>query len=147
MSFYQGNDPNRDYRHSEPMMAEINITPFVDVCLVLLIIFMVSAPFAVSGVNVKLPQTQAKNLSLSKESLILTVTKKGDYFLGKYKVLQSELIPKIKASLLGQENQAIFIRADKDVPYGQVMEAMSAAQNAGIQKIGMIGENKKRENL
>jgi biopolymer transport protein TolR len=118
------------------------MTPFVDVCLVLLIIFMVTAPFAVSGVNVRLPQTQAKSLSLSNESLILSVTKNGSFYLGKHSVKESDLRSKIKEAVSGQEKSAIFIRADKDVPYGKIMEAMVAANQAGVEKIGMIGENK-----
>lgn len=123
-------------------IAEINMTPFVDVCLVLLIIFMVTAPFAVSGVNVKVPTTKAKPLSMSSESLILSVTKKGEFYIGKFKIQENELIPKIKAATSGETKLPVFIRADKDVPYGKVMLAMTAAQTAGVEKIGMIGENK-----
>lgn len=124
------------------VFSEINMTPFVDVCLVLLIIFMVTAPFAVSGVNVRVPETQAKALSMSNESLILSVNKKGEFYLGKEKILENELIVKIKAITSGQEKVPIFIRADKEVPYEKVMIAMAAAQNAGVERIGMIGENK-----
>lgn len=131
-----------NYRSKLSPLAEINMTPFVDVCLVLLIIFMVTAPFAVSGVNVRLPQTQAKSLSLSNESLILSVTKNGSFYLGKHGVKESDLSSKIKEAVSGQEKSAIFIRADKDVPYGKIMEAMVAANQAGVEKIGMIGENK-----
>ena len=127
------------------VLAEINMTPFVDVCLVLLIIFMVTAPFAVSGVNVRLPETQAKSLSLSNESLILSVTKKGEFYLGKNRISENELVPKIKGLVVGEEKRPIFIRADKDVPYEKVMIAMAAAQNAGVERIGMIGENKHKK--
>jgi len=131
-----------DYRNKLSPLAEINMTPFVDVCLVLLIIFMVTAPFAVSGVNVRLPQTQAKSLSISKESLILSITKNGSFYLGKNLINESNLVESIKKSTSGQENSAIFIRADKDVLYGKIMSAMVAAHRAGVEKIGMIGENK-----
>lgn len=131
-----------NYRSKLSPLAEINMTPFVDVCLVLLIIFMVTAPFAVSGVNVKLPQTQAKSLSISNESLILSVTKNGTFYLGKYNIKEANLSTKIKEAIAGQEKSAIFIRADKDVPYGKIMTAMVAANQAGVEKIGMIGENK-----
>ena len=136
---------DENYKSKPRVLAEINMTPFVDVCLVLLIIFMVTAPFAVSGVNIKVPQTLAKPLSMSNESLILSVTKKGEFYLGKTKILESELIPKIKAAIAGEEKTPIFIRADKDVPYEKVMTAMAAAQNSGVERIGMIGENKRNK--
>lgn len=136
---------DENYKSKPKVLAEINMTPFVDVCLVLLIIFMVTAPFAVSGVNIRVPQTQAKPLSMSNESLILSVTKKGEFYLGKNKIMESELIPKIKSAIGGEEKAPIFIRADKEVPYEKVMIAMAAAQNAGVEKIGMIGENKRNK--
>lgn len=133
---------DENYRSKPKVLAEINMTPFVDVCLVLLIIFMVTAPFAVSGVNVKIPRIHAKSLSMSNDSLILSVTKKGEFYLGKIKISENELISKIKAASAGEEKKPVFIRADKDVPYEKVMIAMAAAQNAGAERIGMIGENK-----
>ena len=136
---------DENYKGKPRVLAEINMTPFVDVCLVLLIIFMVTAPFAVSGINVRVPQTQAKALSMSNESLILSVTKKGEFYLGKNKVLENELVPKIKAAAGGADKTPIFIRADKEVPYEKVMVAMAAAQNAGVERIGMIGENKRNK--
>jgi len=136
---------DENYKGRTKVLAEINMTPFVDVCLVLLIIFMVTAPFAVSGVNVKVPQTKAKALSMSNESLILSITKKGEFYLGKFKVSENDLVPKIKAAAAGEEKTPIFIRADKEVPYEKVMIAMAAAQNAGVERIGMIGENKRNK--
>lgn len=131
-----------DYRSKLSPLADINMTPFVDVCLVLLIIFMVTAPFAISGVNVQLPKTQTKQLTLSNESLILSITKDGSFFLGKSPITELDLVTKIKQSLPSQEKSALFIRADVDVPYGKIMVAMVAAQRAGVEKIGMLGENK-----
>lgn len=126
-------------------ISEINMTPFVDVCLVLLIIFMVTAPFAISGVNVQLPKTQAKSLSLTSESLVLSIDKKGEYYLGKVLVKVDELESAIKDSLKNEEHPAIFIRADDGIPYGKVMSAMSSAQKAGVERIGMVGENKQSD--
>lgn len=122
------------------MITEINITPFVDVILVLLIIFMVTAPFAVSGVNVQLPRNQAKPLALSGDPLVVSVSEAGEFYLGKNRVLGSELTAKIKAAVQGEKEASLYIRADKKVPYGRVMEAMAAAQIAGVRKIGMMGE-------
>ena len=103
---------------------------------------MVTAPFAVSGVNVKLPKAQAKALTLSSESLILSVTKSGSYYLDKNTVSAENLVTQIHKSIEDQDHPAIFIRADEGVPYGRVMYAMAAAQRAGVEKIGMLGENK-----
>jgi len=132
-----------EHRTRPSAMVEINMTPFVDVCLVLLIIFMVTAPFAISGVNVKLPETKAHRVNLSDKPLILTVTQKGTFFIEKTKIQENKLIATLKEAQGKQKDPIVFIRADKNVPYGKVMTAMSAAQLAGIQKIGMIGENQK----
>jgi biopolymer transport protein TolR len=121
--------------------ADINITPFVDVILVLLIIFMVTAPFAVSGVNVQLPQSQAKPLKLGGDPMVLSVTSEGNFYLSKTQIPKEELVNKIKAAIGSQKDPTIYIRADRVVPYALVMEAMGAAQAAGVAKIGMMGES------
>ena len=142
MSFQIDNE-NESNRKAN-FIAEINMTPFVDVCLVLLIIFMVTAPFAISGVNVQLPKTsQSKSLSLSNESLILSINKKGEFYIGKEFIKDTNLVTVIKNSIKDREHPSIFIRADDGVPYGKVMAAMTAAQKAGIERIGMVGENKR----
>jgi biopolymer transport protein TolR len=122
------------------MLADINITPFVDVMLVLLIIFMVTAPFAVSGVDIQLPKSESKTLSLGQDPVVVSVSSQGDFFLGKKTVKRDELIGKIQTAIAGQELPTVFIRADRDVAYAKVMEAMAAAQTAGAKKIGMMGE-------
>ena len=142
MSFQIDNE--NDGRRKANFIAEINMTPFVDVCLVLLIIFMVTAPFAISGVNVQLPKTtHSKSLSLSNESLILSINKKGEFYIGKEFIKDASLVTVIKNSIKDREHPSIFIRADDGVPYGKVMAAMAAAQKAGIERIGMVGENKR----
>ena len=122
------------------MLADINITPFVDVMLGLLIIFMVTAPFAVSGVDIQLPKSKSKTLSLGQDPVVVSVSSQGDFFLGKKTVKRDELIGKIQTAIAGQELPTVFIRADRDVAYAKVMEAMAAAQTAGAKKIGMMGE-------
>lgn len=122
------------------LLADINITPFVDVMLVLLIIFMVTAPFAVSGVDIQLPKSKAKTLSLGQDPVVVSISEQGEFFLGKKAVRKDELTSKIQAALMGQEQPTVFIRADREVMYAKVMDAMSAAQNAGAKKIGMMGE-------
>jgi biopolymer transport protein TolR len=143
MGFQLGNDGESSgsgFFGKSGMITEINITPFVDVILVLLIIFMVTAPFAVSGVNVQLPQSKAKPLKLSGDPLVLSISSSGDFFLSKVEIDQDELVEKIKAAIGGGKESSIYIRADKAVPYGKVMLAMGAAQAAGVSKIGMMGE-------
>ncbi|MEY4063870.1 MAG: protein TolR [Pseudomonadota bacterium] len=122
------------------LLADINITPFVDVMLVLLIIFMVTAPFAVSGVDIQLPKAKAKTLSLGQDPVVVSVSTDGEFYLGKKAVKAKELSEKIQTAIAGQELPTVFIRADRDVVYARVMEAMAAAQTAGAKKIGMMGE-------
>lgn len=122
------------------LMADINITPFVDVMLVLLIIFMVTAPFAVSGVDIQLPKSKAKTLSLGQDPVVVSVSSRGEFFLGKKSVKWDELSGKIQTAISGQDLPTVFIRADRDVAYAKVMDAMAAAQAAGAKKIGMMGE-------
>jgi biopolymer transport protein TolR len=122
------------------MMAEINITPLVDVMMVLLIILMVAAPFAVSGVSVQLPSGKAKPIALGSEPIVLSVTPSGLFFLGKSQVAQKDLVEKLRTAKGSQKAPEFYIRADKSVPYGRVMEAMAAAQRAGIGRIGMLSE-------
>jgi biopolymer transport protein TolR len=143
MGFQLGdNEPGKStsFFGSQGSFTEINVTPFVDVVLVLLIIFMVATPLAISGVNVQLPSTKAKTLHVKDNPLVLSVTESGDFYLGKALIPSPALVEKLKAAK-GSDNEAqIYIRADRKVPYGKVMEAMAASQLAGIQKIGMLGE-------
>jgi biopolymer transport protein TolR len=144
MSFHLDGRSEFDENHKgrPRVLAEINMTPFVDVCLVLLIIFMVTAPFAISGVNVQVPKTHSKPLSMSSQSLILSISKDGEFYLGKNKIEQNNLVSAIKNAMGEQNKVPLFIRADKEVQYDKIMIAMAAAQNAGVDRIGMIGENK-----
>ncbi|KAB8030917.1 ExbD/TolR family protein [Fluviispira multicolorata] len=144
MSFHLDSENDvGESRRKANFISEINMTPFVDVCLVLLIIFMVTAPFAISGINVQLPKTQAKSLTLSGESLVISINKKGEYYIGKNLVKETNLVSQIQNSVKDDEHPSIFIRADDGVPYGKVMNAMTAAQRAGVERIGMVGENKR----
>lgn len=137
-SEFDGSDSASSGRGS--LLADINITPFVDVMLVLLIIFMVTAPFAVSGVDIQLPKSKAKTLSLGQDPIVVSISGQGEFFLGKKAVKKDELVNKIQTALAGHDQPTVFIRADRDVAYAKVMDAMSAAQTAGAKKIGMMGE-------
>ncbi len=121
-------------------LSEINVTPFVDVMLVLLIIFMVTAPLMQQGVDVDLPETTTQPLRLQDEPLILTVQKNGTYFLARREIPREELRDKLVAIFEGRDSKQIFLRADKDAAYGLVVVAMAAAREAGATKVGMVTE-------
>jgi biopolymer transport protein TolR len=123
-------------------LAEINITPLVDVILVLLIIFMITAPLMMEGIKVDLPAATTEAIKNEKEDIVLTITKKGDLFLqgdkNAYNVVN--LSDKLTAVYQNKTKKDIFLRADKSVPYGTVVQVMAACKNAGIERIGMVTE-------
>jgi biopolymer transport protein TolR len=121
-------------------MSEINVTPFVDVMLVLLIIFMVTAPLMQQGMDVNLPETTTQALRVKDDPLILTVNKQGEYFLARKQVPIEELQVKLEALFEARGSKEIFLRADKDAPYGVVVKAMAAARRAGSTRLGVVTE-------
>jgi biopolymer transport protein TolR len=125
-----------------PVMAEINVTPMVDVMLVLLIIFMVSAPLLTVGVPVDLPQTQAKSMDQDKEPLAVSVDDKGKVFLQSTEVTVEELVPKLKAmtDARGGLDERIFVRGDRKVDYGTVMRVMGRLSAAGFKRVALVTE-------
>jgi biopolymer transport protein TolR len=124
------------------VMAEINVTPMVDVMLVLLIIFMVSAPLLTVGVPLDLPQTQAKSLEQDKTPLQLSVDIKGKIFINDTEVAMADLIPKLKAitDARGGFDERIFMRADKKADYGTVARVMGALSGAGFKRLALVTE-------
>jgi len=121
-------------------MSEINVTPFVDVMLVLLIIFMVTAPLLQYGVDVDLPDSSRQPLEIPKEQVILSIRKDKTLYLDRYPVALSDLEKKLKAVFAGKKEKQIFLQADKSVPYGFVVQAMAAIKEAGIDNMGLITE-------
>lgn len=119
-------------------LAEINVTPLVDVMLVLLIIFMVTAPMLQQEMDVNLPVASGTPKEVADEQLILTITKKGEVFLNRTLYTIDTLEAKLQALGQAKPNQALFLRADADVPYGTVVRVMDAVKQAGILKLGMI---------
>ena len=126
--------------NNKRFMSEINVTPLVDVMLVLLIIFMVAAPMMMQGVDVNLPKTTTKNIKTTDEPLMLTVNKKNEIFLENHPVTLDRLELKIKKIFENRREKEVLLRADKDVPYGFVIDVMARVKNAGISKLGMVTE-------
>src|SRR6201985_2851907 len=120
------------------VLSEINVTPFVDVMLVLLIVFMVTAPLLTVGVPVDLPKTRAPALGQDREPLSISVTKDGKIYLQKQLVPQDELVPKLQAISNNGYDQRIFVRGDTSANYGQVMIVMGMLSAAGFTHIGLV---------
>lgn len=125
-------------RKSFSPMAEINVTPMVDVMLVLLIVFMVAAPLMTVGVPIELPETKAKPLQGSNEPITVTVTTDNKLFLQETEIDLETLTPKLQAVAKNGYDEQIFVRADTNVPYGMVMQVMGALNQAGFHKIGLV---------
>ena len=128
--------------HRKPVMAEINVTPMVDVMLVLLIIFMVSAPLLTVGVPIDLPQTKAKSLENDKEPLTISVNTKGEVWLQNTEIKIDELVPKLQAitQARGGTDERIYVRGDKKVDYGTVMRVMGRLSAAGFRRVALVTE-------
>ena len=126
----------------KPVMAEINVTPMVDVMLVLLIIFMVAAPLLTVGVPLDLPQTQAKSLDQDKEPLTVSVNTKGEVFLQNSEIKIDELVPKLQAvtQARGGNDERIYVRGDKKVDYGAMMRVMGRLSAAGFRRVALVTE-------
>jgi biopolymer transport protein TolR len=124
----------------QDLISDINVTPLVDVMLVLLIIFMVTAPMMIHGVKVDLPITESKSIKSKEDPLILSITKKRLIFIENYNIEFKALKGKLKKIFANRTENEILLQADKDVPYGFVMKVMSQVKEAGITKVGMITE-------
>ena len=119
-------------------LAEINMIPLIDVMLVLLIVFMVAAPLSISGIKVNLPTSRSKGSSVEESRIILSIDAGGRYFINRVRIPGDQLIAKIRAIFEFKERKELYIRADKGVPYGRVVDAMSAAKIAGVGKMAML---------
>jgi len=124
--------------NSDRLMSDINVTPFVDVMLVLLIIFMVTAPMMMQGEDVSLPVASSDPLSSKQEHLIITIDKKNQVFINNYMVLFDNLKEKLEKILDGRVDREVYLRADKEVSYGMVVRVMSAIKGAGVENLGMV---------
>ena len=132
----------RSKRHRRRVMSEINVTPMVDVMLVLLIIFMVSAPLLTVGVPIDLPQSQAKTLDQDKEPLTVSVNEKGQIFLQNAEIKSDDLVAKLQAvaEARGGTEARVFVRGDKKVDYGSMMQVMGRLSGAGFHRVALVTE-------
>ena len=134
-------------RSEREPMSEINVTPFVDVMLVLLIIFMVTAPLLTVGVQVDLPETSADTLPEESEPLTLTINSKGEVFIQETKIEFDNLIKKILAVSNNRTDTRIYVRGDKTINYGRVLEVMGKLSGSGFTKVALISEPYKELSL
>ncbi len=123
---------------SDRLMSEINVTPFVDVMLVLLIIFMVTAPMMVQGVDVTLPEANAKPMVSDQENLTVTIDRDANVYINDFQVRMDFLKEKLEKILAGKTDREVFFRADKNVSYGVVVGVMARIKAAGVEKLGMV---------
>lgn len=122
-------------------VSEINVTPLVDVMLVLLIVFMISAPLLTVGVQVDLPKTKATNLNAKVDPLVLTITEKRELYVQESPVRQDTLVSKLNAISHRNYEAPIYIRADQKIPYGHVMEVMGLVSEAGYTKVSLVSNS------
>ena len=120
------------------LMSDINVTPFVDVMLVLLIIFMVTAPMMMEGVNVSLPEATSKPLVSEKKPLIVNIDSENRIFINDFKVSVDGLGDKLNKILDGSKDREVYLKADKNISYGLVVRVMSEIKGAGVEKLGMV---------
>jgi biopolymer transport protein TolR len=124
-------------------MSDINVTPLVDVMLVLLVVFMVTAPLLTVGVPVELPQTQAPPINEPKEPLVITVDRNGGIFISETSVPVDSLVPKLQAITGSNPDAVLYVRGDKEINYGRVLEVMSLVTAAGFHKVSLVAETPK----
>jgi biopolymer transport protein TolR len=121
-------------------MADINVTPLVDVMLVLLVIFMVTAPMMQQGVQVNLPKANTKAMTPQDEAVVVSVDKSGKVFINKDQIPATDLRGKLTTMFASREKKEVFLKADAGVPYGEVVKAMADIKGAGIERLGMVTE-------
>ncbi len=126
-------------------MSQINVTPLVDVMLVLLVIFMVTAPMMQQGVQVNLPKTQAKSLPSQEETVIVSIDKGNRVFINKDEITPGDLQNKLSGIFANRAKKEVFLKADRDVPYGDVVKIMAEIKGAGIERLGMVTEPAQRK--
>jgi len=136
-----GSRDNRD----RGTMSQINVTPLVDVMLVLLVIFMVTAPMMQQGVQVNLPKAEAKALTAQEESVVVSIERSGKVFINSAEVPAGDLRTKLSDIFASKSKKEVFLKADTDVPYGDVVKTMAEIKGAGVERLGMVTEPSMRK--
>lgn len=141
MALVTQNNTNRG-RKRRKLMNEINVTPMVDVMLVLLIIFMITSPMLVAGIDVDLPKTESSSISSDTDAITIGINKKEEIYIFETKIELNALVSKLEAITQNQKDRKIIIKADKDISYGTVIEILAYINNAGFTKVGFISDIK-----
>jgi biopolymer transport protein TolR len=136
-----GSRDNRD----RGTMSQINVTPLVDVMLVLLVIFMVTAPMMQQGVQVNLPKAEAKALTAQEESVVVSIERSGKVFINSAEIPAGDLRTKLSDIFASKSKKEVFLKADTDVPYGDVVKTMAEIKGAGVERLGMVTEPSMRK--
>ena len=121
-------------------ISQINVTPFVDVMLVLLIVFMITAPLLTVGVSVDLPQTKASQLNSKGDPIIISIKKNGELFIQEREIDSLQLLTRLKAISSGNKNLKIYVRGDKNVPYGLVLDTIAKIKGSGFKKVALVAK-------
>ena len=122
------------------VISQINVTPFVDVMLVLLIVFMITAPLLTVGVSVDLPKTKASQLNSKGDPIIISIKKNGELYIQEREIDNLQLLPRLKAISSGNKNLRIYVRGDKDVPYGLVLDTIAKIKSSGFKKVALVAK-------
>ena len=127
-------------RKKTKIMSQINVTPFVDVMLVLLIVFMITAPLLTVGISVDLPKTKASQLNSKGDPIIVSIKKNGELFIQERAIDPLQLLPRLKAIASGNKNLKIYVRGDKNVPYGVVLDTIAKIKSSGFNKVALVAK-------
>ena len=134
------NRKNNRMHKKNRVISQINVTPFVDVMLVLLIVFMITAPLLTVGVSVDLPKTKASQLNSKGDPIIISIKKNGELYIQEREIDNLQLLPRLKAISSGNKNLRIYVRGDKDVPYGLVLDTIAKIKSSGFKKVALVAK-------
>ncbi len=133
------NQPYKNLKKNK-IISQINVTPFVDVMLVLLIVFMITAPLLTVGVTVDLPKTKASQLNSKGDPIVVSIKKNGELFIQEREIDSLQLLPRLKAISSGNKNLRIYVRGDKNVPYGKVLDTIAKIKSSGFKKVALVAK-------
>ena len=131
---------NNNTHKKTRVISQINVTPFVDVMLVLLIVFMITAPLLTVGVSVDLPKTKASQLNSKGDPIIISIKKNGELYIQEREIDTLQLLPRLRAISSGNKNLRIYVRGDKDVPYGLVLDTIAKIKSSGFKKVALVAK-------